>query len=427
MTITNVRQCISLAIENRTGLSALALTLAIVVALMLAGSPAAHAQTYSVIHNFSGGLDGGTPFAGVTLRGGNLYGTTTAGGVAAGTVYELTRSGSDWVNTTLSSLAGGGFQPLARAIFGPDGKLYSTTTNGGKKDAGVVFTLTPWATICPSLNCSWRQNLAYQFQGSPKDGAAPWYGDLIFDQQGNIYGTTQLGGPNLAGTVFELTPSGNGYTENVLYTFPNFNEGNPRAGLVMDGNGNLFGTASAFGGNLTGKVFELSFVPGVGWMETDLYKFNLGDDGGDPEGGLVMDRQGNLYGATAIGGNAGGGTIFELSPSGNTWIFKVLYSFSGPGNQNTGPHASLSMDAAGNLYGTTFGDGAHGYGNIFKLTNSQNGWVYTDLHDFDVDGAGSNPTSNVTIDTDGTLYGTASYGGVRNCNGGCGIVWMIKP
>ena len=397
----------------------------ILIMLIASFGPAAHAQAYSVIHSFTGEPDGYLPYAGVTLHGGNLFGTTSAGGFGNGNVYELMRSGSNWVEVPLSSLAGGGNTAYGGVTFGPDGKLYGTTAFGGNKAAGVVFTLTPWASICPSLNCSWRQNLIYQFQDRP-DGANPWYGNLIFDQQGNIYGTTQLGGPNFAGTVFELIPSGNGYTEQVLYNFPNFNEGGPRAGVIMDAKGNLFGTGSGFI-NFAGKVFKLSYMPGTGWVETDLHKFTGGNDGGDAEGGLVMDGQGNLYGATAYGGSAGGGTIYELSPSGDTYTFKVIYSFSGPGNQNSGPIGSLSMDAAGNLYGTTVREGANDFGSVFKLTNTQNGWVYTDLHDFSLDGMGANPFSSVTIDTDGTLYGTTISGGNGSCGGGCGVVWQIKP
>jgi len=401
--------------------SCLGLTLIAVVASL---SLAAHAQTYSVIYNFTGAGDGGYPYAGVTLRGGNLFGTTTYAGVGNGTVYELMRSGSNWVNIPLSALAGGGNEPTARVVFGPDGKLYGTTAQGGNQGAGVIFNLTPWMTVCPSLNCSWRENLVHQFQGFPNDGIAPWYGDLIWDLQGNIYGTTGSGGANDTGTVFELSPSGNGYTEQIIYSFPhNYDEGYPRASVIMDGSGNLFGTATGFTDN-AGNVFELSYTPGVGWVESDLYKFQNGDDGGDPEGGLVMDGLGNLYGTTAWGGSGGGGTVFELSPAGNSWTFKVIYSLRGLfKNQNCGPRASLSIDAAGNLYGTTACDGANGYGSVFKLTNTQNGWAYTALRDFAADGKGANPFSNVTIDTDGTLYGTAQLGG----SAGYGVVWMIKP
>ena len=255
----------------------------------------------------------------------------------------------------------------------------------------------------------------------------PGGGDLIWDQQGNIYGTTEYGGSSCSydgcGTVYELTPSGNGYTESVLYNFTGGADGaGPWAGLVLDQKGNLFGTTEG-GVNGYGNVFELTDVPGVGWTEHVLYSFQGTDDGGLPFGGVIFDSAGNLYGTTLGGGSGGGGTVYELSPSGDTWTFKLLYSFTDQYYQRyPGPRAPLTMDGAGNLYGTTYGDGYPFWGSVFKLSNTQNGWVYTLLHRFDGDD-GWDVLSNVSIDTDGTLYGTASCGGVY----GEGVVWMIKP
>ncbi len=148
-----------------------------------------------------------------------------------------------------------------------------------------------------------------------------------------------------------------------------------------------------------------------------------------PYTGVIRDSVGNFYGASSDGGNGGGGTIFELSPVGDTWTFTVIYSFTGRQGSYCGPRASLSMDGSGNLYGTTNCDGANGWGNVFKLTNTQTGWVYTSLHDFADGTDGADAISIVTIDTDGTLYGTANSGGNLSCNApfGCGTVWMIKP
>ncbi|MFZ0708397.1 MAG: choice-of-anchor tandem repeat GloVer-containing protein, partial [Candidatus Korobacteraceae bacterium] len=140
--------------------------------------------------------------------------------------------------------------------------------------------------------------------------------------------------------------------------------------------------------------------------------------------GLVMDAAGNLYGATTDGGSGGGGTVFELSPMGNTWVFTLLYSLSGQQGQTCGTWAPLTIDNSANLYGTTYCGGANGFGNIFKLTNTQIGWEYTSLHDFTWGTDGALSASTVTIDTDGTLYGTASHGGN---NSDSGVVWMIKP
>jgi len=397
--------------------------------------PAMHAQTFSVIYSFTGGTDGAFPSAGVTIRGNALYGTT-GGEFNCGTVYQLTHSGSNWLLSTLAGLSDPqGCGPRARVVFGPDGHLYGTTYTEGKYNylyGGTVFKLTPQSGPCKDAACYWTVNDLHDFGPRP-DGQQPGFGDLIWDQQGNIYGTTVYGGaPDCGfsgcGIVYELTLSGNGYTENVIYNFSLPDGVSPYGGLVFDNQGNLFGTT--YGGSDAGTVFELTYVPGVGWTEHVLYNFQGPDDGAFPVSGLIIDSSGNLYGTTPTGGSGSGGTVFELSPSGDTWTFKVLYSFSAPPGQFYGPQATLSMDEAGNLYGTTFYEGIYNLGSVFKLSNTQNGWVYTSLHDFTGLGTdGAFLRSNVAIDTDGTLYGTTLQGGDRNCNGGagCGIVWMIKP
>jgi len=396
--------------------------------------PAMRAQTFSVLHSFTEGPDGTVPDAGVTIRGNALYGTTTGFSQSynCGAVYQLTRSGSNWLFSTLASFSGTHFcWPLARVVFGPDGHLYGTTQGGGMSGYGTVFKLTPPVGLCKTAACYWTVTELHGF-GSGTDGLLPGYGDLTWDQQGNIYGTTSDGGTSRRGTVYELTPSGNGYTESFLYSFSGPDGATPYAGLVFDNKGNLFGTTAYGGTNDEGTVYELSYVPGVGWTEHVIRDFQNASDGAYPIGGLTFDSAGNLYGTTAGGGNGDAGTVFELSPSGDTWIYKVLYRFSGP--KYCGSWAALSMDGAGNLYGTTYCGGIYNQGSVFKLSNTQNGWLYTSLHDFTggTDGGGGAPTevwSNVAIDTDGTLYGTTPAGGDMNrCSGyGCGVVWMIKP
>ena len=404
------------------------------ITLVASLSPAAHAQTFSVIHTFTGGGDGRNPNAGVTLQGGVLYGSTTFGGGSQGngTVYEITHVGSGWISTPIVFFpvdGSGGANPEARVVFGPDGHLYGTTEGGGVENAGVVFNLFPPLSICKTAACFWKENILHSFQGPPDDGDNPLHGDLVWDQQGNIYGTTESGGTANVGAVFQLSPGTNTYS--VIYNFLGLNDNDgeaPANGLVIDKNGNLFGTTSEGGLNGSGTVFELTYVPGVGWQETILHSFAEGSDGAFPEAGLVLDSSGNLYGATTQGG-AGGGTIFELSPSGNGWTFQVLYSIAGPGGMS-GPVGSLAMDAAGNLYGNTLSTGNHGAGSVFKLTNTQNGWVYSSLHDFTGSTDGAHPVGNVTIDANGNLYGTAATGGnlQENClSNGCGVVWMITP
>lgn len=392
--------------------------------LMLVLAPWAQAQTFSVIYNFTATGDGGTPRAGVTLHGGNLYGTTALGGLDnSSTVFQSMRVGSNWVTTPIAQLQGAsGFYALAQVVFGPDGHPYSTTNMGGSNFVGVVFNLIPPVTICKTVSCPWRENILHTFSGG--DGANPGAGVLAFDQLGNVYGTTTEGGFASVGTVYELTRSGQNWIENVLYTFSGASDGRfPSAGVVFDQNGNLIGTALQGGAPNMGTIFELIYMPGVGWVENTLYSFQNGSDGSLPIAGLIMDSAGNLYGAASDGGVNRGGTVFELSPVGNTYTFNVLYSFSGPQNSECGPRGNLAMDAAGNLYGTTYCDGTNQYGSVFKLTRSGNTWNYTSLHDF-TDGAdGGYPISNVAIDTDGTLYGTASKGGSQFA----GVVWQIKP
>jgi uncharacterized repeat protein (TIGR03803 family) len=388
--------------------------------LMLFISAVAHAQTYSVIYNFTATGDGGTPRAGVTLRAGSLYGTTALGGLDnSSTVFQSARVGQSWVTMPIAQLQGAsGFYALAQVVFGPDGHPYSTTNFGGGTYQGVVFNLVPPITICKTVSCPWKENLIYDFHGG--DGANPGAGVLAFDQQGNIYGTTTEGGPASVGTVYQLMRSGQSWTENVLYSFSGPTDGRfPSGGVVMDSNGNLFGTALQGGAPDYGTVFELTYMPGTGWVENTIYTFQHGGDGSLPIAGLIIDSAGNLYGAASDGGVNAGGTVFEITPSG----FNVLHSFSGPQNSECGPRGNLAMDSAGNLYGTTYCDGTNQYGSVFKLTKSGNTWIYTSLHDF-TDGAdGGYPISNVAIDTDGTLYGTASKGGSQFA----GVVWMIKP
>src|ERR1035441_8342673 len=174
----------------------------------------------------------------------------------------------------------------------------------------------------------------------------------------------------------------------------------PRSGVIFDSSGNLYGTTVYGGADNAGAVYELTHS-GSGWVESILY--SSGTEGDLPVGGLVMDRAGNLYGSTALGGSYGDGTIFELAPSGGNWTFTLLHTFTG----DVGPEDSLTMDAAGNLYGTTFTDGLYDAGSVLKLMPGSGGWTYVDLYDFH--DAGNFPSGNVILDSSGNLYGTAGW------------------
>jgi uncharacterized repeat protein (TIGR03803 family) len=254
----------------------------------------------------------------------------------------------------------------------------------------------------------------YQFTGGTDD-AHP-FAEVVFDKAGNLYGTTNF-------TVYELTPSQGGWTYSLLHSFTGGNDGEgAAAGLIFDNTGNLYGETCCGGQYGQGVVFQLT-PQGSGWQENVLYSFQGSNDGGGPyTGGLIFDGSGNLYGATTAAGSGGGGTAFELVPSNGSWTYILLYSFTGLG----GPWGSLVMDTAGNLYGTTYADGAHQYGSVFKLTPSNGNWVYTPLYDFKGGTDGKWPQSNVVFDANGNLYGTASAGGT-GCAHGCGVVWEITP
>jgi uncharacterized repeat protein (TIGR03803 family) len=424
---------------SRSHLPASGTVLMLFCALTIVALPTAQAQTFSVLHNFSGGPDGATPYAGLTVdKARNFYGTTFSGGATnLGTVYRLKRSGSSWVADGLYSFRGGasdGAQPLGRVIFGPNGSLYGTASVGGTGQfcsvgCGVVFKLQPPVTFCHSVSCPWTETVLYQFGGIP-DGGFP-SGELLFDEAGNLYGTTALGGRD-GGVLYELTPSGNSWTESIVHDFSGSDGLVPYGGVISDNAGNLYGTTQEGGAHFAGNVFQFTHS-GSGWTGTFLHNFQPPSDGRDPSAGLILDQAGNLYGASTDSGPGGGGTIFELSPSGGGWTYTMLYSFTGsrdyrcpnPNNQyaGPGPWASLAMDGAGNLYGTTLCDGANKLGSVFRLTPSDGGWTYTSLHDFTGGDDGAYPLSNVIIDPSGNLYGTASAGGSK----GHGIVWEIAP
>jgi len=326
-----------------------------------------------VLYSFTGGPDGLSPHGGVTLDGsGNLYGTTVAGGVGGlcagdgcGVVFKLTSSGGSWSESTLYNFKGlnDGFGPGGGLVFDQAGNLFGTTPDGGAHSAGVVFELSP-------TRYGWKQKVIHAFTGG-RDGSTGSLGLLLLDATGNIYGVSELGGPQGAGAVYELSPTPRGpWNVTVLYDFKGMPDGaNPYGGLISDAAGNVYGT-TYFGGQAgMGTVFQLTPGPNGKWQENILYSFQGGTDGSLPTTTLIFDASGVLYGTTSTGGrpSCDCGTVFKLTLSGGSWNEKIIHFF-GKRRDGSYPNYGLTFDQAGNLYGATPAGGSGGQGTVFRLS-----------------------------------------------------------
>jgi len=429
-------------------------TLVLLVFCVLLGG--AWAKTESVLYSFcaqSNCADGDGPSAGLVFdQKGNLYGTTQYGGIhtveqnnGAGVAFKLTPRGKATVLYRFCAQKNctDGANPFAGVVLDQKGNLYGTTYYGGVSGYGVVFKVTPKGketvlhSFCALSYCT--------------DGANPSAG-LVFDEKGNLYGTTYYGGVYGGGAVFKLTPEGK---ETLLYSFcaqNNCVDGvNPSAGLVFDQKGSLYGTTQLGGDYGYGDCSDYGYGCGAVFKltpkgkETVLYSFCArgGDncsDGAGPDAGVVLDQKGNLYGTTQGGGNNNvnnGGVAFKLTPQGKE---TVLYSFCSQSDCTDGwtPEAGLVLDQKGNLYGTTANGGIdskpcfpQGCGVVFKLTPKGKETV---LYRFCTqnnctDGLG--PGAGLVFDQMGNLYGTTQLGGAYNgCNQGgvgCGVVFKLTP
>lgn len=369
------------------------LLLSALVTLASLGSAEAHGE--KVIYSFAGS-DGARPSSDLIMdASGSLFGVTRFGGANNfGTVFKVSPRGKEKV---LYSFAGGsdGGHPVGGLAMDSAGNLYGTTLDGGANDLGTVFKLTSHG----------KKKILHSF-ASDGDTYAP-NSPLIMDADGNLYGTTTMGGVADNGTVYKVTPTGQ---ETVLLSFMGGSEGFfPAGGLIMDASGNLYGTAQLGGANGVGAVFKLT----PGGQETILYSFDYGNYGQQPAGGVIMDDSGNLYGTTLGGGEFDQGIVFKVTPEGQETI---LYAFDGGTGGGT-PFAGLVMDASNNLYGTTY-SGGHG-GTVFKLTPSGKETV---LHGFNAGADGAHPDRGVIMDARGNLYGTTPEGGA----GSEGVVFKVK-
>jgi len=390
-----------------------------VMSLLLAG-PAVAGPKYKVLHEFGGRQDGAGVWDSLVFdQKGSLYGTTSGGGAGEyGTVFELAPDKSgNWTETVLYSFrdpfrTNDGGIPFGGVILDSHGNVYGTTQFGGPYGHGTVFELTHGAEV-------WTENILYNFcpHSGCQDGGSPWAG-LTWDRKGNLYGT--------AGVVFELSPASGGWHEKVIHRFTKPKDGGgPYAGLILDVAGNLYGTTEGGGAHLYGTVYEVRHTSS-GWKEQVLHSFpSFRGDGRTPGvGALIMDGSGAIYGTTA-GGGCCGGVVFRLTPgSGGRWKETILYEFQG-GAAGFEPGAGVVMDHAGNLYGTTIAGGSTqcSCGVVYKLAPRAKGkWNYTVLHVFTgYDGA--QPDANLILDSQGNLYGTTATGGVY----GGGVVFEITP
>jgi uncharacterized repeat protein (TIGR03803 family) len=417
---SNVRpQSLISGIRRRVASIALLPTIPFVLVVLIAVLSAG-AQTFTVLHKFSGGRDGGEPPTGVLKDAtGNVYGVTEYGGsFDYGTVFKLDAAGKE---TVLHSFLGGeGLWPVGGLIEDAAGNLYGTTSNGGTPEGGrcehgcgTVF----------KRDKTGKQTALYAFTGG-SDGGEP-NSTLIRDEAGNLYGTT-FGGGSFSGyceyvfgcgVIFKLSKAGK---ETVLYTFTDGTDGIFPQGVVRDQAGNFYGTTYDGGTFGKGVVFKLDKDGHL----TLLYSFTGGSDSGDPRGVFLRDQSGNLFGTTYGVGTQGYGVVFQLDTAGK---LTVLYSFTG-GADGRYPDTLVS-DHTGNLYGTTLGGGTGsgcyygGCGTVFKVdTNGKE----TVLHSFK--GRDGQMPDGLTMDAVGNLYGTAPWGGKSGCGCyGCGVVFKLTP
>jgi hypothetical protein len=425
-----------------------------------------------VLYSFKGTSDGSLPVGSIVSdTSGNLYGATTQGGggncapiAACGTVYELSppsKQGGPWTEAVLNVFKGKQYEdgelPVGGLLIDAVGNLYGTTGYGGTGNCtflgfpggcGTVYELSPPKT----KGGAWTETILYSFPDA-KHGYLP-NGDLMFDKQGNIYGATEFGGGKgttcdvnypSCGAVFELkrpAKKGAKWTETILHAFAGGRDGaNPNGGLVMDGNGAIYGTTFS-GGNQgchtnfgigCGTAFKLSPPSGniTTWAETILHRFQMPPDGDQPSAEVTLGKNGAVYSTTYRGGTrASVGTVFELVPRGNgTWREHALHNFQG-GDDGSYPLGPLVFDGQ-HLYGTATGDGGQNRsGVVFQLTPQvgHQGWTLTPLYAFRESPDGVQPDAPLLVGGNKKFYSTTRFGGTGSaCQSGCGTVFEVSP
>jgi len=334
------------------------------------------AWTETVLHFFQGApSDGSSSWASLTIdRSGNLYGTTAGGGTFdSGTVFQLTppaSPGGSWTESVLYSFQGGsdGDQPWnGSLVLDSGGAIYGVTRSGGASNNGTVFQLVPPS----SPGGTWTENVLHSFAGGT-DGSSP-VGGLVFGRAGVLYGTTSVSTKNRGGTVFAIAPPsspGGDWTEKVIYHFQGGSDGaSAQCNLVFDSQGNLYGTTDLGGSQGAGTVFKLTAASGAPWTHTVLYNFGFDTVGAYPVAGVTFDHAGNLYGTTSFAGVSNNGTVYKLSPpstSGGAWTTSLVYDFQDRPDAEE-PFAGVVFGWGNALYGTAPSGGENGLGAVFGI------------------------------------------------------------
>lgn len=298
------------------------------------------------------------------------------------------------------------------------GNLYGTSVLGGDLGSGTVWELSPSAN-------GWTHSVLYSFMGGT-DGGEPYKGATL-DAQGNLYGTAVTGGGGSCeggcGVLWRLTRSAAGWTQSVIHTFTGGEDGSgPGSGLTLGENGTLFGMTPTGGANGQGVIFQLRPAANGTWKFTVLHAFTGGSDGGGASAGRLLRYKGSLYGVTTTGGANGQGVVFQLTRTAGIWQFKTLYAFQGQPDAGF-PYGGLALDSNGNLYGTTYYDGANNLGSVYELTPQPDGtWKEAVLYSFQGGRDGSGSIGNLVFTSTGAIYGTTSAGGA-SCD--CGTIFKL--
>jgi uncharacterized repeat protein (TIGR03803 family) len=365
----------------------------------------AQAQSYKVLYSFTKNSTAGQYPSSPLVRDpqGNLYGVALGGTFGRGIIFKVSSAGDEQVLYSFNGSDGDGDVPDSMSFRDAAGNLFGTTFQGGAYSYGNVFKLDPQG----------RETVLYSFcpQTPCTDGTFP--GGVIPGKNGALYGITYAGGNfscNITGcgTVFKINRDGH---LTLLHAFGGEDGDYPNAGLVLDASNNAYGTTQWGGAYGRGAVFKVT----SSGNETVEYSFEGGADGAYPNGGLVQDAEGNLYGTAYQGGTYNYGTIFKLTASGE---FAFLYSFQG-GKSGANPYADLNLDQQGNIFGVTSAGGTHNFGIVFKLDASGKETI---LHNFVAEPDGVHP-SGLIIDASGNLYGTTYQGGKHNY----GSVFEVVP